>query len=200
MAEFSAFNPDLVYVVGFEGSQNKAPVTFGSAAMVRKGRLYNAASGYSSPLEELADKDLAITRMVPHVIAAPLAELPCFVLRVKTDTLVGAMMHATPNKMEMDEWYDITGWTYYLFGSMEQMDYFINPFAERLVDWAHLPGVSPETKEEVLHAARVLDHRIGNAEFYLEDGMEAEITHLPDGNRPPAHLMAKVRNYRKGSK
>lgn len=197
------FSPGVYYVVGFEGKSDGAVVTFGSAALVRDGKLINAAlSGsrtYPGPLSELDEfvKNGSIERIDPTPIPDWIGEQECYILRVMTGGPIGAFIYMFPDKRELTMWSDSSGWTYYLFSSFDACDHVTEKIAERLLDWLALPGHDEDELKTGHKAARILDHRIGTYELLVgmsssEEELAKLVEDMPERNRAPARLRAKI--------
>lgn len=191
------FAPDVYYVVGFEGGAgDDDPVTMGSVALVRNGKLINAgldhSREYPGPVEELEEfiREGSVTRVEPHPIPNHLGDSPCYVLRVRTGGAVGGFIQAFSDKRYMTTWSETAGWTYYLYSSFEECDVACERIAEGLLDWANLPGIDRETQKAADEAARVLDHRISTYELVMS--LDGNIDDMPERNRAPERLRAKI--------
>lgn len=194
---------DTYYIVGFEGSADGAVVTYGAAALAYGGRLINAVlrtgtddGGSTEQIEEYAkDCSGGLQTINPHPIPNYIGESQCVVVQVVTSSLVGAFIHALPDKKEATSWSTESGFTYYVYLSFDAAFYTNHVIAEKLWDWSHLPGLKPEDAELANMAARILDHRISIAEYFIQENVD--FSTLPEDNRAPEHLRAKIRERMK---
>lgn len=193
---------DTYYVVGFEGSSD-AIITYGAAAVAHGGRLINAVlkwgtddGGSTEQIQAYADELGGGLHVIePHPVPEAIGTSQCIVMQVVTSSLVGAFIHALPNKGESTSWSTESGFTYYVHPDFDVAFEQYYAIAEKLWDWSHTPGLKPEDAELVDTAARTLDHRISIAEYFLEEDLDFNL--LPEHNRAPEHLRTKIRQRMK---
>jgi hypothetical protein len=163
------FAPDKYYLVGFEGKQYKAPLTYGAAAIVHNGRFYNAVLGQGSarPMSEWKEERVSVEVIGPFEVPEDVAKSETMVLSVTTTGAIGAFFFNLFDAAGIgpERRYHDGRRTYVPFPSFDDLNRFIKPASKKLVEWRELPGIAPTDREFATTAAHILDSDLAHREI-----------------------------------
>jgi hypothetical protein len=154
-------------VIGFEGNHGDAVLTFGCAATQDQTGVYNAILKHRLSEEQWKEyvADGVATEISPSPdVPGRACDHEYFVMRVKTDSIPGALLWVCLARSGRVLWTSLDMYTYWLFKSLEDLHNHTRHLARPLLDWSKLTR-----SKDAKNAAFVLDHSMVLPEIFDQE-------------------------------